>query len=251
MDIIFYIIFTIVLFIIYRTFMCENFSKNIYLSKTELEKTLLNNKDKYYDTFNENDLRVRNIENITEYYEIIKNSCISINNNYMDILDKITAIADNKIKKIKIKGFDGLKASKIQWIIGVINDKKYEYGLPHTRNLIIVIPENIINNEEVLLRVLIHEKIHIYQKIYSEDTKLWIKNKGFVKYKLRAKSDNIRANPDIDKYIYKNDKNLIFMSKYNEMPLTINDVTYQPINDYKYEHPFEIMAYTLEDLINN
>ncbi len=250
MDIIFYIIFTIVLFLIYRTFMCENFTKNIYLSKTELEKTLINNKDKYYDTFNDNDLRVRNIENVKDYYEIIKSCCISINNNYINILDKITRIADDKIKKVKINGFDGIKASKIQWTIGLFTGKNYEYGLPHTRNLIIVIPESIINNEQVLLRVLIHEKIHVYQKLYQEDANNWIKNNGFKKYKLRSKSDNIRANPDIDKYIYKNNKNLIFMSKYNDLPLTINDVTYQPINDYKYEHPLEIMAYTLEDLIN-
>ena len=251
MNIIFYIIFLALLYLIYRIFVCEKFTENIYLSKTELEKTLINNKDKYYETFNNNDLRVRNIENINEYHNIIKSSCVNITNNITNILDNITSIADNKIKKIKIKGFDGLKASGIQWNIGLISGKEYEYGLPHTRNHIIVIPENILNNEEILLRVLIHEKIHVYQKLYPEDANVWIKDNGFTKYKLKTKDDNIRANPDIDNYIYKNNNNTPLMSKYNELPLSINDVMYYPVNNYKYEHPLELMAYTLEDMINN
>ena len=250
MNIIFYIIFICILYLIYRLFICENFITNIYLSKTELEKTLLNNKDKYYETFNNNDLRVRNINTIEDYHIVIKSCCLNINNNISNILDKITVLADEKIKKIKTKEFDGKKAANIQWIIGIISGKKYEYGLPHTRNLIIVIPENILNNKKTLLRVLIHEKIHIYQKMYPEDTNNWIKNNGFIEYKLRTKDDNIRANPDINNYIYKNNKNNVLMATYNELPLTINDVTYHPINNYKSEHPLELMAYTLEDLIN-
>ncbi len=246
-----YIILGIIIcYIIYRIFKYENFTKNIYLSKTELEKTLINNKDKYYETFNDNDLRVRNIETIKDYHEIIKTSCKNINNKTSKLLDEITVKADNKIKKISAIGFNGKKASQIQWIIGMTCGKKYEYGLPHTRNYIIVIPESIIDNKEILLGVLIHEKIHIYQKMYPEDANIWIKNNGFLKYKLRTKDDNIRANPDINNYIYKNKKNNILMSKYNELPLTINDVMYYPVNDYKYEHPLELMAYTLEDEIN-
>jgi hypothetical protein len=114
----------------------------------------------------------------------------------------------------------------------------------------IIIPEHILDNKDILLRVLIHEKIHIYQKIYPEDIKIWLNNNGFKKYRLRTKNDNVRANPDIDNFIYKNKNNSLIMSKYNELPLSINDVKYYPLNDYRYEHPFESMAYTLEDMIN-
>jgi len=250
MDIIFYIILFVILYCVYRIFICEKFTKNIYLSKSELEKTLINNKDKYYETFNDNDLRVRNIEDIHNYHEIIKSCCINISNNTEKMLNELTQLADNKIKKIKIKGFDGIKASNLQWIIGIVSGKKYEYGLPHTRNMTIIIPEHILDNKDILLRVLIHEKIHIYQKIYPEDIKIWLNNNGFKKYRLRTKNDNVRANPDIDNFIYKNKNNSLIMSKYNELPLSINDVKYYPLNDYRYEHPFESMAYTLEDMIN-
>lgn len=250
MDIIYYIFIIIVLYIIYRLFICEEFSDNIFLSKSELEKTLINNKDKYYDNFNENDLRVRNIDNINEYNDIIKKSCINTSTKYSRILNNAINIANTKIKKIKINGFDGKKAAKIQWSIGIFKGTNYEYGLPHTRNFIILIPEFILENINSLIRILIHEKIHIYQKMYPNDIKIWLNDNSFVKYRLKNKEDNVRANPDVDNYLYKNAKDEIMMSKYNDLPFTINDVKYYPINNYKYEHPFEYMAYTLEDMIN-
>jgi len=250
MDIIYYVFIIIVLYIIYKLLICEEFSDNVYLSKSELEKTLINNKDKYYDNFNDNDLRVRNINNINEYNDIIKNSCINISSKYSKILNNAINIANTKIKKVKITGFDGKKAAKIQWSIGIFKGKDYEYGLPHTRNFIILIPEHILGNTNSLIRILIHEKIHIYQKMYPDDINSWLKTNGFVKFRVKSKKDDVRANPDIDNYLYKNSKDEVMISKYNELPFTINDVKYYPINDYKYEHPFEFMAYTLEDMIN-
>jgi hypothetical protein len=250
MNIIFYIFLIAILYFFYRTLFCETFTDNIYLSKTELEKTLINNRDKYYDTFNNNDLIVRNIENIENYYDIIKNSCQNITNLNQDLIDEAINIANNKIKKININGFNGKKLADVQWIIGVITGKEYEYGLPHTRNFVIIIPDYIINNKLTLTRILIHEKIHIYQKMFPEDAYIWIRNNGFTKHSIRNKNDNIRANPDIDNIIYVDKEERKYMSIYNELPLTINDVKYFPINDYKYEHPLELMAYTLEDIIN-
>ena len=250
MNKIYYIFLILVIYILYRSFYYEKCTVNNYLNKIQLEKTLINNKDKYYEKFNENDLRVRDINNINEYHDIIKNSCINISSNYSKILDEAINVADIKIKKIKINGFDGKKAGDLQWTIGVFKDKKYEYGLPHTRNLIIVIPEIILNNFYQLVQVLIHEKIHIYQKMYPNDVDIWLNENGFIKYKLRNIKDNTRANPDIDNYLYKNINNDILQAVYNELPFTINDVKYYPINNSKYEHPFEYMAYTLEELIN-
>jgi len=249
MDIIFYVFLILILYIIYKVFIYENFSNNVYLNKIELEKMLINNKDNYYDTFNENDLRVRNIDNIEEYKNKIKDSCIN-SLKYSKILEKTIQIANSKIKKIKINGFDGNKAAQLQWIIGVFKGKDYEYGLPHTRNLVILLPESILNNNSSLLRILIHEKIHIYQKMFPNDINIWLKDNGFTKYRLINKNDNNRANPDIDNYLYKNSNGQVLMSVYNELPFTINDVKYHPKDNLYYEHPFEYMAYSLENLIN-
>lgn len=253
MNWIYYLFFIIIMYIIYRIFIYENFldNGNIYLTKTQLEKTLINNNDKYYNTFNYNDYKVRNINNIEEYYNIIQYSCINISSKYSDILDTAINIANSKIKNININGFNGIKSTNIQWIIGIFKDKYYENGLPHTRNLVIVLPEYILSDLSLLVKVLIHEKIHIYQKLYPEDIKIWLNDNNFIKYKIKEDSDNSRANPDIDNYLYQNHKGEVLVSIYNDNPLTINDVTYHPINEYKYEHPYEYMAYTLENIITN
>ena len=57
-----------------------------------------------------------------------------------------------------------------------------------------------------------------------------------------------RANPDIDKYLYKKDMD-IYYSRYNDNPNSITDVTYYPINDSTLEHPYEMMAYNLSNKI--
>jgi hypothetical protein len=64
-------------------------------------------------------------------------------------------LADIKLSKINIEGFDGNKCSKIKWKIGMISGNMYENGLPHTRDDVIIIPKsimsifnyNIINND--------------------------------------------------------------------------------------------------------
>jgi hypothetical protein len=151
------LILIIILLIFY--YKSDYFTNNHYLSKNELIEILINNSDNYYNTFNSYDFKVRNINSIEDYYIKIKNSATEINNNFDNIIDNI----NNKLKKINIIGFDGEKASKIPWIIGFIDGVEYEYGFPHTRNNIIVIPIKLINSNR-LEKILIHEKIHIYQK---------------------------------------------------------------------------------------
>jgi hypothetical protein len=215
----------------------------------ELEKTLLNNKDKYYQTFNLNDLKVRNIKTIEEYNNNIKNSCINFTDDDINILDSSIQMANSKLKKFNTVGFNGLKASQIQWRIGLIHNNIYENGFPHTRNNIIILPKYILENKNKLVEVLIHEKIHIYQKLYPSDILLYLKKNGFHKYRIKDTNDNIRANPDTDNFIYKNLKGEIMKCLYQNNPNTIEDVVFYPINEDKYEHPYEYMAYTLSKII--
>ncbi len=226
-------------------------SNNYYLTKSELEKTLINDKDDYYKSFNLLDYEVRKIKTITDYYEKIKKSCINVNNTNKQILDECIEIASNKIKKYNIIGFNGKKSETIPWNIGLITGKEYEEGFPHTRNLIIIIPESILLNKNQLLRVLIHEKIHIYQKFYKNDIEKYLIKNNFKKYKKKILFNNVRANPDIDEYIYKNNKDEMLRSIYKNNPKSILDVEIIPINNIKYEHPYEYMAYNIEKIILN
>lgn len=243
------LIFLTIIWFLYKYFIYESYSTNLYLNKYELEKHLINDSDNYYKNFNLLDYKVRNINTLDDYYIKIKNSCRSINNTFSQLLDKAIEIANNKIKKYKCEGFDGLKASNIQWTIGLIDGNEYEGGLPHTRNNIIILPTFIITKKSQLIKTLVHEKIHIYQKIFLNDLQKYLNKNGFTKYLLKNNFNNIRANPDLDNWVYKNKENQIMIAKYLNNCKTIFDINIYPINKYINEHPFEFMAYDLQDKI--
>jgi hypothetical protein len=250
MIIIIFILLCCALLYVYLNNCKEDFTnENIqFLDKEELIKILLDDKDDYYKTFSKIDFNVRQINNIEEYKEKIKNSCLDISESNKNKLSKYIKQANEKLRKFKVSGFDGNKCADIPWIIGLTNND-YENGFPHTRNNIIVLSEYVLNNN--IVKTLIHEKIHIYQKTYPEDIKLYLDSNNFKKY-LNRKEINyqytIRANPDVDNYVYKMGDS-IMMSVYNKNASDIIDITTYPIDEDKYEHPFEYMAYTLADVI--
>jgi hypothetical protein len=56
--------------------------------------------------------------------------------------------------------------------------------------------------------------------------------------KIREEKDMVRANPDLDNYIYKNNNNIIYSAKYNSTkPSSIVDIKYDD-GTQSSEHPF-------------
>jgi hypothetical protein len=249
------IVFLITLYIILNykeTKISENMAN--YMTANELSKYLIDDKDDYYKNFSNLDLQVRKVNSLNEYYNNIRKSCIDIDENNINILNSCIYKANNKLKKYKCIGFDGEKCSKIEWNIGLVKDTLYEEGYPHTRHNVIIIPTYLLNNKSQLINTLIHEKIHVYQKTYPEDIEKYLESNGFKKYKLRNEFNNsgvnTRANPDMDQWIYKNKNGEIMSTKYNDNPKSIMDVKTIPIDNTKFEHPFEFMAYNITNEIN-
>ena len=152
---------------------------------------------------------------------------------------------------VAILGFDSIKASNIPWNIGKIKGLLYEHGLPHTRHddLIILSGEkNLTGDIRSLTRTLIHEKIHIYQKQNIDDVEKYLKINNFEKYKYREYNDIIRANPDLDGWIYKNRlSGNIYKCEYTSSnPENIMDV--KNTGGQIYEHPYENMAVIISSM---
>jgi hypothetical protein len=256
------IYFLIIIFIYICFYLCnlylikyEHYNSNgnnniLFLNKKELYNILIKNNDKYYETFYTNDYKTRNINNIDDYYNFIEQSVDDFTENDINKLNNCIIIANNFFKKINKKWFNGNKANEIKWIIGTIKGKLYENGLPHTRSNIIIISKDDISNNDTtkLVKTLIHEKVHIYQKIYHEDSEIFINEYNFIKHKLRDEKDNIRANPDLNKWIYKDMNGNIYSAIYNKNPVSIEDIKYKPFNGQTYEHPFEKMAIDIENI---
>ncbi len=224
-----------------------------YLNKDELYEYLIKDSDNYFKNFSNVDFKVRNVNNINEYYQNIKLACYDINKTTEKFLNKCITIANEKLTNYKCVGFDGAKCANLEWKIGIIKEKFYEEGFPHTRHNLIILPFNSLNNKENLVNTLIHEKIHVYQKMYPKDIEQYLQTNGFNKYKLRNSftNINIRSNPDMDDWIYKNKDNEIMMAEYNNNPKSIMDVNIKPNNSYQYEHPFEYMAYNITNNITS
>jgi hypothetical protein len=218
-------------------------SNGYYMNKEELYEYLIKDNDNYFKNFSNIDMKVRNVNNIEEYYQKIKQSCSNIDKPTQTFLNKCITIANNRLNNYKCIGFDGAKCANIIWNIGIIKDRLYEEGYPHTRYNVIIIPSRSLNNKDSLINTLIHEKIHVYQKMYPNDIEQYLEANGFTKYKLRSTFNNTRSNPDMDEWIYKNKNNEIMMAEYNNDPKSIMDVHIKPNNTSKYEHPFEYMAY--------
>jgi hypothetical protein len=78
--------------------------------------------------------------------------------------------------------------------------------------------------------------------------KNYLEKNNFKIIKQRTFFDNIRANPDLDNSIYSDDKNNIYKALYNSnKPTSIEDITYYPLKNQLYEHPFEKMAIEIEN----
>jgi hypothetical protein len=232
--------------------------KIIFYNKNNLYNILKKDNDKYFQSFYDIDLKVRKINNINDYYKILYNSLCNPDN---DIINKIT----NCIYKINVKlnnyikknnyyyDINLIKFINLKWKIGLTCNTEYENGLPHTRDDIIILNKNRINNynELRIMKTLIHEQVHIYQKKYPDEMNKYLINNRFKKIKKIEMNDNIRANPDLDNFIYQDENYKIYKAVYNENANSIEDVTYYPFNSQSYEHPNEKMAIDFESIIKN
>ena len=221
-----------------------------FLTSSETSACITRNEDGYYETFSEKDLYVRGVKSADEYIVNIRDAPSEWTPREKARLVKACKKADWNFKGIDgvYPWFDAHSASSLPWKIGCIKGRVYEYGLPHTRGDIILLSKEYMGGtDEELVTVMMHEKVHIYQKQYPRDTQTFLEQYGFQRMKRRT--EFIHANPDVDEWIYVDAKGRTYEGKYNrERPNSFQDITYFPENKQEYEHPFEKMAILLESV---
>jgi hypothetical protein len=227
-----------------------------FLNKERSCKILQKDLDNFYSTFSELDLYVRKVNSVEQYVkDVIPKSVEDFTDELKDRIKKCIFKMNENFPKFRNKYsyLDIDKFLNIPWKIGLFN-KLYECGLPHTRNEYIFLPkEKSINKSDLeLLGTLVHEKIHVYQKLYPEDIQSFLNENNFKKYKpyiefKKTENKRANANPDIDQWTYYQDDDLnkVFTCKYNENPKSITDKICYPKDESEYEHPLEMMAIKL------
>lgn len=235
----FYFNFLLFLFLIYYLYNLNKISI-VFLDNFKLSKILISDDDKFYSSLSLENLKLRNINNKDYFLLNIQKYLYTPNSIEKKIIINAIYKAHNLLKNIKFYGFNYNKLKNYKWIIGCSYGQNYEFGYPHTRNNIIILNYNNIYDCN-LYKTLIHERIHIYQKLFPKDIKKYL---DFNNYKFYSICNNTHlANPDTDNYIYIQN-NIILECNI----ISANTIQYTNY-DSKYEHPYEYMAYEIVDLI--
>jgi len=197
----------------------------------------------YFENMNEIDLKVRNCKTQSEckhkYIKGLRNPSASeskfifhiVNEHVMPLLDKYKLLTN------------------IPWKFCIHADKHVEGNMPHTHADVIVLPEYYvkIHMDKQTQKTIIHERIHIFQRLYPINTYTILSKYGG--FNIECNKDTLldkkpmRTNPDTNNLIMSSDKKELITATYNNNPISLTDII------DKRDHPFELMAYTLTDYI--
>lgn len=243
------IAFSFALYIWVKSKMVKNTDKILFLSTEDLQSVLMKDADHYYQSLNDIDLKLRKSNSVEDYKgKIFSSCCEGTEDNKLKIINCIKKL-EIKLEPIRDESANGIEIAKmldLPWKIGFICDKKYENGLPHTRKDVIIVSNKEIESKtlEETCKLLIHEKTHVYQKVYEKEFSRYLEN-DYTKKKVRKETP---SNPDADGYVYTNKKDgTLLEATYNKNPKGFRDIKF-PKNDFKSEHPNEISAYKMEEL---
>lgn len=229
-----------------------------FMDKNEIRNFFFKDIDNFVKKLSVIDLYARKVNSYEEYLHEI--SLLPLNFSLQEIskLCECSKEADDFFNSVFVphthyyKHINFVDIANIKWVFALIDtgfEIKYEDNMPHTRKNIIFLPKLVLNySKQKLIELLIHEKIHIYQRYNSQLFDKVISDMGY-RIVDKCKLNNIkllRANPDINNNIYYNKKSKnILMYRYNSTsPSSINDNKIISL----YEHPYEHIAYEISEL---
>jgi hypothetical protein len=233
----------------------------------------------FFSSLNSLDVIARSTSNnVVTSGEHYKNIYIASYEDFTDveknILNKVVEEANKHLSKYQ-------NLQQLEWKFTKVNEK-IENGLPHTMSDMIVLNTKVLKQtEKELVKTIIHEKIHVYQRLNTASCNKWINQTGFV---LLSQSDFStldkdvldmrRSNPDLNRNTYYHAKNRLVLKQlynnttpysildskaygisqtggYTPIPLT-NELLGLPKGVYcQLEHPYEIMACLIADIVTN
>lgn len=193
------------------------------------------------------DLYARHVKTHQEYRERSAKVALTFEEEEKVVLEKAAEKVNTFFQNMNSPYIDKERISGILWKFALTENNGYEEGLPHTREDVIFITPKLLQLPEAqLVKTLIHERVHIYQRTYLTIFQEVLKTQGYKVWRERHGYPLIRSNPDLDKYIYQSPSGDIMVTVYrNDTPKHIQD-TMQP-NELK-EHPFEEVAYIIADM---
>lgn len=201
----------------------------------------------YFAIMSPLDLRARNASSRFDYYRRYSDSIVPFEHSEKTRLNELLKI----IAPIEAQT---RYYANIPWTFMKVAPT-IEQGFPHTLGQTIMVS----NVSKLSLKTLLHEKVHIFQRLYPIETEILINAWGFTH--ITANISSRRNNPDIRGLYIKN--NMIPVQVYTSQEPTslhdsetyaydINSNKLRPISDLhiplyitQQEHPYEMMAVIL------
>lgn len=228
----------------------EGFSSShyVFLTKEDTKHFFYTDKDNYFQKLTPLDIKAQKSKSKADYKKKMIDAAIDFTPSQKKILHDSMKQADTILSNITLKGFDGMKAKNLPWKIALTKGNIYEDGMPHTRLDTIFISDILFElDKKQLVKTMLHEKVHVYERLFPKDMQLWIHTNGFKPFKKWKSYKRARSNPDIDEWVYLSPEGKPMLVEYtSEQPNSLHDVTYPKGHSYKTEHPNEALAYQLE-----
>lgn len=199
------------------------------------------------------DLKARGARTKQSYYETYVSSLKSFDFDQKTKITKLVQAADDMILRFGCK-----RLHVIPWKFARVDD--IESDFPHTFGDVIMISANLLQSESSnkLITTLIHEKIHVYQRMYPLETNILVQKVwGYKMFGLRNHFNLARNNPDLNGVVY-GIKGPVLQMYRSSTPSSISDSDIKMVimnrivrSSEQHEHPYERMAYQLSDIITN
>ncbi len=200
----------------------------------------------YYRSMDKHNSFLRRAKNGSDAEYLYKSNLRPLDLNRYKILKMIFSEADSYLRHYK-------NLFRVPWKIYEFEDGLGELPFPHTHADTIFLPRQWLKNKadsgdiHSIASTLIHEKIHIYQRLYPVYAHFLILNVWRFSIAstldIEANKNILRKNPDANKLVYKDSEGVLIL------PIIQNNNS-SKISDPR-DHPFEIMAYRLTDIILN
>ena len=220
-----------------------------FMSKDELQQFFKDDPDGYAHSYNRINLHAYGYDSVEEMID----DSIQVADDFTQQEKQMLIKECNKVDQFlstfdKIPFFPAKKVGEIPWVLAKTVNKRYEKGYPHTRMNIIFLPEEVLTLK-MLPQILIHEKVHVFSRLYPQDMKQWNDQNGYISYRRLIDYPMARNNPDIDGIVYLDKYQRETLSQYKDpYPKSMEEATY-PGNEFKNEHPNEALAYLVDSYL--
>jgi len=245
------VLLVVVYFVVYQDlFFIHPRGNFTFLTRDETSNFFIKDIDGYVESMTDIDVIAQGRTSKMDFINAISSAADSFTLNEKWKCKKACTYADDWIrtKMGNYTGIDNKKLADIPWKLSLTRGTANEEGLPHTRTDVIFLSDQVLAlSPRELARTLVHEKIHVYERMYPADLDIWMNANGYKRYKRQSEYPNARSNPDVDGWVYlRPDGKPTVVLYRNNKPKGIDDVTYPGPQHPNTEHPFETLAYLVD-----